>query len=324
VRVAVLSGGRSSEHEISLASAAAVRAGLTEGGHEPIDVRISRGGAWSIDGAPVSVEPGAGLLGADVAFPVLHGPYGEDGVVQGLLEVADLPYVGAGVMASAVSMDKVLFKELMARADVPQVDYAALREGDDPVALEGLGLPLFVKPARLGSSVGISKVSSRDELGGALTAAFEHDPLAIVEAFADGMEVECSVLGNSEPIASQPGEIVVNADWYDYEAKYEPGGMDLQVPARVPEPVRERVRELAVEVFKLVDCAGMARVDFFVGDPSGDARVLVNELNTIPGFTTTSVYAKLFEESGVPYVELLDRLLALAVERHERERSYRY
>jgi len=144
VRVAVLSGGRSSEHEISLASAAAVRAGLTEGGHEPIDVRISRGGAWSIDGAPVSVEPGAGLLGADVAFPVLHGPYGEDGVVQGLLEVADLPYVGAGVMASAVSMDKVLFKELMARADVPQVDYAALREGDDPVALEGLGLPLFV------------------------------------------------------------------------------------------------------------------------------------------------------------------------------------
>jgi D-alanine-D-alanine ligase len=324
MRVAVLAGGRSSEHEISLASAEAVRAGLAEGGHEPVDVRISREGVWSLDGRVVSTEPGAGLLGADVAFPVLHGPYGEDGVVQGLLEVLDVPYVGAGVMASAVAMDKVVFKELVARAGLPQVDYAAFREGDDPAALERLGLPVFVKPARLGSSVGISKVSSRNELDGALAAALKHDPLAIVEEFAEGMEVECSVLGNSEPVASQPGEIVVNADWYDYEAKYEPGGMDLQVPARVPDRVRERVRELAVKVFELVDCSGMARVDFFVEDPTGGARVLVNELNTIPGFTTTSVYAKLFEASGVAYVELLDRLLALALERHERERRYRY
>jgi D-alanine-D-alanine ligase len=324
MRVAVLAGGRSSEHDISLASAEAVRAGLADGGHEPVDVRISREGAWSRDGSPVSLEPGRGLLGADVAFPVLHGPYGEDGVVQGLLEVLDVPYVGAGVMASAVSMDKVLFKELMARAGLPQVDWAAAREGDDPAALERLGLPLFVKPARLGSSVGISKVAQREELPRALASAFEHDPLAIVEAFADGMEVECSVLGNEEPVASQPGEIVVNADWYDYEAKYEPGGMDLRVPARLPEPARERVRELALEVFLRVDCAGMARVDFFVQDPAGDARVLVNELNTIPGFTNTSVYAKLFDASGVPYVELLDRLLALALERHERERRYRY
>ena len=211
-----------------------------------------------------------------------------------------------------------------ARAGLPQVDWAAAREGDDPAALERLGLPLFVKPARLGSSVGISKVAQREELPRALASAFEHDPLAIVEAFADGMEVECSVLGNEEPVASQPGEIVVNADWYDYEAKYEPGGMDLRVPARLPEPARERVRELALEVFLRVDCAGMARVDFFVQDPAGDARVLVNELNTIPGFTNTSVYAKLFDASGVPYVELLDRLLALALGRHERERRYRY
>ena len=324
MRVAVLAGGRSSEHEISLASAEAVRDGLAEAGHEPVDVRISHEGRWTSHGEPVSLEPAAGLLGAEVAFPVLHGPYGEDGVVQGLLEVLDLPYVGAGVMASAVSMDKVVFKELMARAGVPQVDYAAVRDGDDPAGLERLGLPLFVKPARLGSSVGISKASSRDELERSLAAAFEHDPLAIVEAFADGMEVECSVLGNSEAVASQPGEILLNADWYDYEAKYQPGGMELQVPARLPDPVRERVRGLAVEVFGRVDCAGMARVDFFVEDPEGEPRVLVNELNTIPGFTTTSVYAKLFEASGIAYVELLDRLLALALERHRRERSYRF
>jgi D-alanine-D-alanine ligase len=324
MRVAVLAGGRSSEHDISLASAEAVRAGLAEGGHEPVDVRISREGRWTGDGSPVPLEPGAGLLDADVAFPVLHGPYGEDGVVQGLLEVLDVPYVGAGVMASAVCMDKVLFKELMARAGIPQVEYAAVRQGDDSAALERLGIPVFVKPARLGSSVGISKVTDAAALPGALAAAFEHDPLVLVEAFADGMEVECSVLGNEEPVASQPGEIVIHADWYDFEAKYEPGGMELQIPPRLAEPVSERVRELAVDVFKRVDCAGMARVDFFVEDPEGDPRVLVNELNTIPGFTATSVYAKLFEASGVPYVELLDRLLALALERHERERSYRY
>ncbi len=320
MRVAVLAGGLSSEHEISLASAEAVRAGLAEGRHEPVDVRISRDGEWSSDGSPLTLSPAQGLLEADVAFPVLHGPYGEDGTVQGLLEVLDVAYVGAGVMASAVSMDKVLFKDLMAQAGLPQVEYAAAREGDGLAALERLGLPVFVKPARLGSSVGISKVGTAAELPGALAAAFEHDPLAIVEAFSDGMEVECSVLGNGEPVASQPGQIVIHADWYDYEAKYEPGGMELAVPAPLPDATRERVRELAVEVFELVDCAGMARVDFFV---EGD-RVLVNELNTIPGFTTTSVYAKLFEASGVPYVELLDRLLALALERHERERRYRF
>jgi D-alanine-D-alanine ligase len=324
VRVAVLAGGRSSEHDISLASAAAVRAGLAEGGHETLDLVISREGRWSLDGEQVALEPAGGLLGADVAFPVLHGPYGEDGTVQGLLEVLDVPYVGAGVMASAVAMDKLLFKDLLGNAGVPQVDYAAVREGDDPEALDRLGLPLFVKPARLGSSVGISKVSARDELPRALAAAFEHDPLVIAEAFADGLEVECAVLGNSEPRASEPGEIVTGSDWYDYEAKYEPGGMELVVPARLPKSVRDRVQELALEAFRLVDCNGMARVDFFVEDHEGDARVLVNELNTIPGFTETSVYAKLFEASGVPYTELLDRLLQLALERHERERGYRF
>ena len=324
MRVAVLAGGRSSEHAVSLASAAAVRGGLEQAGHVPVPVEISRDGRWTCDGAPVSLEPAAGLLGAEVAFPVLHGPQGEDGTVQGLLEVLDIPYVGAGVAASAVSMDKVLFKDLMARAGVPQVDYVALRQGDDPGMVDRLGLPVFVKPARLGSSVGISKVSQRDELEPALAAAFEHDSLVIVEGFSDGLEVECSVLGNAEPEASRPGQIVLAAEWYDYAAKYEPGGMELRVPAPLPEAVTERVRQLAVESFLRVGCAGMARVDFFVEDPGSEGRVLVNELNTIPGFTSTSVYARLFEESGVPYPELLDRLLQLAIERHARERAYSF
>lgn len=324
MRVAVLAGGRSSEHDVSLASAAAVRAGLEQAGHGPVHVEIARDGRWSTAGGPVTLEPGRGLLGCDVAFPVLHGPYGEDGTVQGLLEALDVPYVGAGVAASAVCMDKVLFKDLMARAGVPQVDYVALREDDDPAQAQRLGLPVFVKPARLGSSVGISKVSAAQELSAALAAGFEHDPLVIVEAMSEGMEVECSVLGNESPEASLPGQIVISAEWYDFEAKYEPGGMELVVPPPLPDAVRERVRSLAVEVFKGVGCAGMARCDFFVEDPEGQGRVLVNELNTIPGFTETSVYAKLFEATGVPYAELLDRLLTLALDRHRRERSYAF
>ena len=321
MRVAVLAGGRSSEHEVSLASAAAVRSGLEQGGHEALHVELARDGGWSVDGRPVTLEPGAGLLGAEVVFPVLHGPFGEDGTVQGLLELLEVPYVGAGVAASAVSMDKVLFKDLMARAGVPQVAYAAVREGERDVGLEP---PVFVKPARLGSSLGISKAEDPEELEASLRAAFEHDSLVIVEAMARGMEVECSVTGNGSPEASEPGEITYRADWYDYEAKYEPGGMELVVPARLPEAARERVRELAVEVFRRVDCAGMARVDFFVEDPEGDPQVLVNELNTIPGFTPTSVFAKLWEASGVPYPELLERLLRLALERFELERRYRH
>jgi D-alanine-D-alanine ligase len=319
VRVAVLAGGRSSEHEISLASAEAVREGLAAAGHELLAIEISREGRWSHDGRPVAIEPASGLLGADVVFPVLHGPFGEDGTVQGLLEVADVPYVGAGVLASAVCMDKVTFKELMAWARIPQVDHLAVREGASAPDLERLGLPVFVKPSRLGSSVGISKVSTPEELDSALASAFEHDPLVLVEAMAHGLEVECSVIGNDEPLASEPGEIVIEADWYDYEAKYTPGGMELVVPARVPGEVRERVQELARQVFLLVGCSGMARVDFFVED---GGRVLVNELNTIPGFTQTSVFAKLFEASGIPYPELLDRLVRLALERYESERAH--
>ena len=321
MKVAVLGGGRSSEHDVSLDSAAAVRAGLEEGGHEPVEVLVERDGRWTFDGRALAIEPGGGVLDAEVVFPVLHGPFGEDGTVQGLLEIADVPYVGAGVLASAVCMDKLTFKDLMGRAGVPQVDYVGLRDGDDRSPAERLGWPVFVKPARLGSSVGISKVASADELPAALDEAFEHDPLVIVEAMAHGLEVECSVLGNDQPEASQPGEISIDADWYDYEAKYRPGGMELVVPARVDDATRERVRELARDVFLRVGCTGLARVDFFVTD---GGEVLVNELNTMPGFTSTSVYAKLFDASGVPYAELLDRLVRLAIERHERERSYSF
>jgi D-alanine-D-alanine ligase len=325
----VLSGGRSSEHEISLASGAAVREGLGQAGHEVIGVEIGHDGTWRLDGEEVELLHGRGLLDADVVFPVLHGPFGEDGTVQGLLECLDVAYVGAGVLASAVCMDKIVFKDLMARAGLPQVDYRAVQHRDwrdDPERvlgdLAGLGLPVFVKPARLGSSVGIVRVAEPRELADAVAQALEHDERVIVEAAASGMEVECSVIGHTgSPEASLPGEIVVaDREWYDYEAKYTPGGMELVVPPRLPEDARERVRELAARAFTLSGCEGLARVDFFV---EGE-HVVLNELNTIPGFTATSVFGKLFEASGVPYPELLDRLARLGVERHEAERAYRH
>jgi D-alanine-D-alanine ligase len=330
LRVLVLGGGRSSEHEVSLASAESIVDGLRKAGHDPVYVEIGRDGIWRRDGQPITVEPGAGLEGAQVVFPALHGPFGEDGTLQGLLECLDLPYVGAGVLASALCMDKVMFKLVMEQAGVPQVAYEGVREEDfvaDPQDVLGrlaaLGEPVFVKPARLGSSVGIERVDRAEDLGQALRVAFDHDSLAIVEAASFGLEVECSVIGNSEPLASQPGEILLAAGesgWYDYQAKYTPGGMELIVPARLPEAVRERVRELATEVFRLVGCSGLARVDFFV---QGD-EVLVNELNTMPGFTATSVFASLFEASGIPYPELLDRLLELALERHRLANRHRF
>jgi D-alanine-D-alanine ligase len=329
-RVAVLGGGRSSEHEVSLASAASVRAGLKDAGHVPIAIDIGRDGVWRRAGAIVAVEPGRGLEGVDVVFPVLHGPFGEDGTVQGLLECLDVPYVGAGVLASALCMDKVVFKELMAHAGLPQVRYLAVRaetfasEHDVVIGdLHALGLPVFVKPARLGSSVGIVRATTEAELPAALETAFGHDSLAIVEAAARGLEVECSVLGGSDPIASEPGEIVLakgESGWYDYDAKYSPGGMRLMVPARVPQRVRERIKEIAVSAFVQAGCYGLARVDFFV---DGE-QVLLNELNTMPGFTTTSVYAALFEASGIEYAEVLDRLVQLALERHAAERRHRH
>ncbi len=330
-RVTVLLGGRSSEHEVSLASGASVAAGLRAGGHEVTEIQIGRDGVWRLEGQPITMVPGAGLLGCEVVFPVLHGPFGEDGTVQGLLECLDVAYVGAGVLGSALCMNKVLFKQLMAQVGIPQVQHRAVAQSEyrsDPAgvarAVAKLGYPVFVKPARLGSSVGIARVASPGDLDASLRTAFSHDPLAIVEASAAGREVECSVIGNREPIASEPGEILLAAGedgWYDYAAKYSPGGMRLVVPARIGAEARERVQQLAVEAFTRADCAGLARVDFFVGP---DGEVLVNELNTMPGFTETSVFGSLFAASGIPYPELLDRLVTLALERYAAERAHTY
>jgi D-alanine-D-alanine ligase len=325
MRVAVIGGGRSSEHDVSLRSAAAVADGVQAAGHQVVAITIERGGAWVHDSDRLALEPGGGLLGADVAFPVLHGPFGEDGTVQGLLELLDVPYVGAGVLSSALCMDKVLFKDLLAAAGVPQVDYAAVREtrwAAEPDAvlaeLERLGLPVFVKPNRLGSSVGIGKARSPAQLRAALDVAFAYDTLAIVEAYSAGVEVECSVMGLGEPEVSVAGEIVLaGADWYDYEAKYTPGAMTLEVPARLSPTAAAELRRVAAETFVRVGAAGLARVDFFV---EGE-RVLVNELNTMPGFTQTSVYPKLWEASGVSFPNLCDRLLQFALARFEAERA---
>jgi D-alanine-D-alanine ligase len=333
--VAVLAGGRSSEHEVSLSSGEAVRDGLLACGHEVVWVQVGEDGAWRRDGERLSVSPGGGLLGADVVFPALHGPFGEDGTVQGLLETLDVAYVGAGVAASAVCIDKVLFKELMSASGVvPLLDYVGVHEdrwrrssGEVLAEIAALGLPVFVKPARLGSSVGIVKVSEAEQLAEALEGAFVHDARVIVEAMARGVEVECGVLGRcreeragggGRAFASEPGEISFGGEFYDFDAKYRPGGMELRVPAGISAGASERVRALALETFARAGCEGLARVDFFV---DGE-RVVVNELNTMPGFTPTSVYAKLMVASGVPYQELVDRLCRLALERHERLRAY--
>jgi D-alanine-D-alanine ligase len=321
MRIAVLAGGRSSEHEVSLRSGAAVARGLREAVHEAVEVTIGRDGGWSAAGGSVALVPGSGLLEADAAFPALHGAFGEDGSIQGLLEWLDLPYVGSDVLSSAICMDKLTLKRLFAAHGVPQVDFTAVEGSDWWGRCEGMGLPLWVKPSRMGSSVGITRVERLGELEAAVELALRHDPRVIVEASAEGREVECSVLGNEEPQASLPGEIVANATWYDFEAKYTEGGMELRVPAPVGDETIERVRELAVAVFQLAGCSGLARCDFFV-EPDGS--VLVNEINTMPGFTDTSVYAKLFEASGVGYAELCDRLVGLAVERHRQARSYEF
>jgi D-alanine-D-alanine ligase len=322
MRVAVLCGGRSSEHDVSRRSGAAVARGLEEGGHEALLVTIARNGGWSFRDAPVELVPAAGLLGADVAFPALHGPFGEDGSVQGVLEWLDVPYVGSDVLASAICMDKLTLKRLFAQAGLPQVDFIAAGEPGWRERCAQLDLPLWVKPSRLGSSVGISRVES---LGGELDAAVElalrHDPRVIVEASATGREVECSLLGNAQVEASLPGEVVAHGDWYDYETKYSNGGMDLVVPASLSDEQAARLQALAIKSFELGGCSGLARCDFFV---ESGGEILVNEINTMPGFTETSVYAKLWEASGLGYPDLCDRLVNLAIERHAKDRSFEF
>jgi D-alanine-D-alanine ligase len=378
LRVGIIYGGRSGEHEVSIASAAAIFKHLDRNRYDPIPIRIEKDGRWILADRPplalaasevieqarlqsthtirhgrqahmvaypadeplLTIERQTGRdagdrayvtgLGLDVVFPVLHGPYGEDGTVQGLLELANLPYVGAGVLASAVGMDKAVMKVVFAGRGLPVVPCRVLhrrewehdREQISAACAAALGLPLFVKPANLGSSVGISKAKHRDGLVAAIEHAFEFDRKVVVEqAVADAREIECAVLGNDVPEASVPGEIVPNREFYDYEAKYLDDRSELIIPAPLGDELADAVRHMALEAFKAIDCAGMARVDFLLARATG--QLFVNEVNTIPGFTTISMYAKLWAASGVEYPTLLDRLIRLALDRHGEKQRLR-
>jgi D-alanine-D-alanine ligase len=369
LRVGVIYGGRSGEHEVSLASAAAVFQNLDPSRYEAVPIRIEKDGRWSLPERPPDVMKAADViqakridergtreahlvahpggdtlltiqrtggqtavtgLGLDVVFPVLHGPFGEDGTVQGLLELANVPYVGAGVLASAVGMDKAAMKLVFAAKGLSICDYEVVMKRDWQRDERGimhavvakLGFPVFVKPANLGSSVGISKAKHAAELRTAITLAAEFDRKIVIEAAVpQAREIECAVLGNEEPEASMPGEIIPSREFYDYEAKYLDEGSRTVIPAVLTERQIEDVRQLAVAAFKAIDCAGMARVDFLLAGDSG--MLYLNEVNTIPGFTTISMYSKMWEASGVSYSQLIDRLIALAIERHREKQQLR-
>lgn len=369
LRIGVLFGGQSSEHAVSLASAQSVMAALDPAVYEVVPIGITRQGQWLTggdpmqhllaaggqltatppdkemdvptgalvprDAAPSALAPGldaaAGELHRlDVIFPVLHGPMGEDGTVQGFLELADIAYVGSGVLGSAVGMDKATMKALFRDAGLPTPRAQLVREHEWKAAPDAvrqrigavIGVPCFVKPANMGSSVGVSKATMPDALTAALDEAFRYDRRVLVEEAIVGREVECSVLGNERPEASVVGEIIVQGhDFYDYEAKYTDEGTLLRIPAAIPPPVAERVRQTAVRAFQVIDAAGLARVDFFYVER--EDRVLINEINTMPGFTATSMYAMMWQAAGVSYPELVDRLVTLAIERHARQRQKR-
>jgi D-alanine-D-alanine ligase len=315
LRVAVLYGGRSGEHEVSLNSAESIMKAMDPEKYDIERILISKDGRWQP--RAISPEPG-GNPDIDVVFPVLHGTFGEDGTVQGLLELADLPYVGAGVLASSVSMDKEVQKKLCAASGLPVVDYIVAGEAVHP----SFGYPMFVKPANLGSSVGISKIKSAEELAPAIKFASEFDRKVIVERGITGREFECSVLGNDDPKASVPCEILPSLEFYDYEDKYLLNKAQTVVPADLtPDQTRE-IQRLAVACYKTVGCEGMARVDFLLESATG--KFFINEINTIPGFTSISMYPKMWEASGLPYSALIERLIELALERHARRRSLRY
>jgi D-alanine-D-alanine ligase len=351
--IALIFGGRSAEHEVSLISARCLAAVLDPKRYRIVPVGITRDGRWLMpddletatrDGLeaasaqPVALLPdpsrpgllvggGERVIPIDVAFPALHGPYGEDGTIQGLFELADLPYVGAGVTASAVGMDKELMKAVFAHAGLPQVDYVVARDrGDD---IDGVvaeveadfAYPLFVKPVNLGSSVGIGKAHDTAELAAMLELAFSFDRKVIVEAFADGREVECAVIGNEVPEVSVPAEILPGNEFYDYESKYTDGKMAFVAPAPIGEDQIAEVRRIAAAAYRAIDCSGYARCDFFVDRAGG--RVLVNEINTLPGMTEMSAFPKLWQASGLAYPALADRLVSLAVSRHAARRALR-
>jgi D-alanine-D-alanine ligase len=321
IRVAVIYGGRTGEHEVSVRSAQAVLAGLDPQKYQKIEYFIDHQGKWNPH--PILPEPGA-HPDINVVFPVLHGTFGEDGTMQGLLELAGLPYVGAGVMASAVSMDKEMMKRVCKERMLPIVDYVTIARDCTGVldACRRLPFPLFVKPANLGSSVGISKAHDAAELEAAVAIAAQYDRKVIVERAIAGRELECSVLGNQAPVASLPCEILPSREFYDYEDKYLLDLARTQVPADLPADRTAELRGLALECYRAVECEGMARVDFFLEKETG--RFYINEINTIPGFTSISMYPKMWERSGIGFSELLDRLIALALERHEARKATRF
>jgi D-alanine-D-alanine ligase len=356
LRVAILFGGKSAEHEISLVSARNIVEAMDKNKYTILSMCIDKRGRWFFDegahllrggstaqlkfqrsdsaavlpGANhtpmIPVAPGRALGAVDVVFPVLHGPFGEDGTVQGLLKLANVPFVGAGVLGSAIGMDKDVMKRLLRDAGIAVAKFLVFgRSSSDEIVFNRmkrlLGLPLFVKPANLGSSVGISRVTSRDQFARAIKEAFRYDSKILLEEHIRGREIECSVLGNENPVASLPGEIITRHDFYSYDAKYiDEKGARLIIPAKLPARITRKVREIAIDSFKVLCCEGMARVDFFL---TRQGKIIVNEINTIPGFTTISMYPKLWEASGVSYTELIDRLIQLALHRFRREQNLR-
>ncbi len=354
LRVAILFGGKSAEHEISLISARNIVDAMDKNKYEVVAIGIDKQGRWHLDenarlllgksatkveyrdaqnaaaimpgdSATPMVRPTGAELGAiDVVLPILHGPFGEDGTVQGLLKLANLPFVGAGVLGSAVGMDKDVMKRLLRDAKIPTPNFLAFARSDKISFVKvkkTLGMPLFVKPANLGSSVGISKVVKPAQFAAAVKEAFRYDNKIIIEEAIQGREIECSVLGNEKPIASLPGEIVVNRDFYSYDAKYlDDKGARLEIPARLPKAIIKKVRDIALQAYRALCCEGMGRIDFFV---QANGRVLVNEINTIPGFTKISMYPKMWEASGISYSKLIDRLIQLAIQRHHAEKRLR-
>jgi D-alanine-D-alanine ligase len=363
IRVGILFGGKSAEHEVSLQSARNVYEALDRDRYEPVLIGIDKTGRWLLNdatrfllnpedpkrislnpgGEPVALVPrGGGVLSGpgtlreagrvDVVFPILHGPFGEDGTVQGLLKLADIPFVGSSVLGSAAGMDKDVMKRLLRDAGIPVGRFLVFRSGEAAPSFnevkETLGLPLFVKPANMGSSVGICKVHGEGEFYRAVAEAFQYDTKIILEEFIKGRELECAVLGNEEAAASVPGEVISSHEFYSYEAKYlDEKGAALIIPAELDEAIKKRIQELAIKTFRVLCCAGLSRVDFFLRDAedgaagSGEDRILVNEINTMPGFTRISMYPKLWEASGVGYTELISRLIELALERFEKEKA---
>src|SRR3990167_7896439 len=354
IRVGILFGGKSAEHEVSLRSARNVMDAIDKEKYEVVPIGITKGGRWLLpnptqflsennkfgiivsegsaegvalipqsEGKLATFSGDRAINSIDVIFPVLHGTFGEDGTVQGLLKLADIQFVGAGVLGSAVGMDKDVQKRLLRDAGIPVANFLVFREKHNPTDYQKivaeLGSPFFVKPANLGSSIGISKVYSEREFRNAVEDAFQYDTKILAEQFIKGREIECAVLGNDDPQASVPGEIIPHRDFYSYEAKYiDEDGAGLEVPAKISEDTAKKIQNMAIAVFKILSCEGMGRVDFFLKE---DGDVVVNEINTIPGFTSISMYPRLWQASGMPYSQLIDRLIQLAIERFEREQK---